>query len=306
MSKLLASSCFGLGVIFLLGCQPLGPEEEEEDLPAVPIAADDAPRELAEQICGNLFACECAISAGYVDQADCVAQQTAQIEMNMGTVLDGGGSWNAECAGEMVKTWSKWDCNGVTTALHDASFDPKLCPVLKGNLGPGAECWNMGIVDPCREGLSCMGGSCIESPSVPVPVGGVCEIQWETLPCEAGSYCTWMANSEQRICVARPHLGDSCNPDDDVLCGLPSYDLICDPPTGTCIAAPTTGEPCFEQYLLCGPGNYCDGGKDFTCQPRRELGDGCGADAVCPVDASCIGNICTADAAAVCNLVNLL
>ncbi len=39
-------------------------------------------------------------------------------------------------------------------------------------------------------------------------------------------------------------------------------------------------------------------------QERFELGDSCGADAVCPVDASCVSSVCIADPAAVCNLAS--
>lgn len=298
MSKLLVSTCVGLGVMFLLGCQPIA--EEEEDLPATPIAVDDAPRALAEQICGDLFSCECPGSAGYADEAACIEQQTAQIQLDLDALLDGGGSWNDQCAGELAKTWSKWECLGSQTANHQSPYDPRVCPVVKGNLGLGADCWTMNLGDNCREGLACIDQICIESPTFPVPIGGVCEYQWETLPCEPGSYCNRNAESGQVRCVARPVAGDACNAN-DYLCGSSAYDLICDPASSTCVPAPGAGDPCFDQFL-CGPGTYCDGGKDFTCQPKQELDDSCGADAVCPVDTSCIGNICTTDGAAVCNL----
>lgn len=302
MSKLLASTCVGLGVMFLLGCQPITADpDEEDDLPAVPIAEEDAARVIAEQICANLFACECQVSVTFADEAACVEQQTASIEVELDAVVDGG-SWNAECAGQLVKTWSKWDCYGWGTAMHESSYDPRVCPIIKGNKGPGAECWAMNYGDDCREGLSCIDQICIDSPTFPVPLGGVCEYQWENLPCAAGSYCGWNGDSPNRTCVAIPQAGDPCDPN-DYLCGSASYDLFCDPGTATCTLAPGAGEPCFDQFL-CAAGNYCDGGKDFSCQPRRELGDSCGADTVCPVDASCISNICTADPAAVCNLIN--
>ncbi|KIG11998.1 hypothetical protein DB30_02150 [Enhygromyxa salina] len=288
-------------MLFLLGCQPTDPEAKDEDEPAVPIEADDAARALAEQICGDLFSCECANSTAFVDQADCVEQKTEQVQQDLDAILESG-TWNAECAGELAKTWTNWECHGPLTAQHESPYDPRACPVVKGTQGPGADCWTMGLGDTCSPGLACIDQVCIEAPTFPVPIGGVCEYQWETLPCEAGSYCAWNGG-EQAICVARPQAGDPCNPNNEYLCGSSSYDLICDQSSATCIAAPGTDEPCFDGFL-CGPGNYCDGGKDTTCQPRRELGQGCGADAVCPVDASCVANICTANAPAVCSLIN--
>ncbi|PRQ00419.1 Dickkopf N-terminal cysteine-rich domain-containing protein [Enhygromyxa salina] len=303
MPKLFVSTCVSFGVVLLLGCQPTTSEPgEDEDLPAVPVEAEDAAQVMAEQICGDLFECACANTAAFLDQADCVERETEQLQIEFDTMLADGATWNAECAGELSKTWTKWACHGPTVAQRQSSYDPRVCPIVKGNLGLGANCFRLRIGDPCREGLACIDQICVESPTLPVPIGGVCELQWETLPCESGSYCAWNGEG-QPTCVAVPQAGDPCDPAQDYLCGLSSHDLICDESTATCVSAPTTGEPCFDQFL-CGPGNYCDGGKDFTCQPRRELGDGCGADAVCPVDASCVSNICTADQPAVCNLIN--
>jgi hypothetical protein len=300
MTKLLASTWVGLGVMFLFGCQTITPDDEDQ--PATPIEVDDAPRALAEQICASMFTCVCPGSTAYADEAACVEQQTERIQLELDTLLDGG-SWNAACAGELAKTWSEWACSGWDTAMYTSTYDARVCPIIKGNLGLNADCWTMNLGDSCREGLSCIDQICIESPTLPVPIGDVCEYEWETLPCEAGSYCDWNNGGEASTCVARPEAGDPCSPTSDYLCGSSAYDLICDPDSATCISAPSEGEPCFDQFL-CGPGTYCDGGQDFTCQPRKELGDGCGADAVCPVDASCLNAICTADAAAACNLQN--
>ena len=292
-----------LAALALVACKPT--DGEPDDKPATPIESTDASTVLAEQLGAQLVTCECDVSGGYTDQAECVSEQKAVLDQLIDANIEGGATWDAQCAGELSKSIDQWSCLGPTQANFASSFDPRACPLLQGTQPEGSECNSGVLLDPCAAGLSCLAGLCVPSPQIPVPVGSPCEYMWDQLPCESGSWCAYDSNSDIRVCQALPALGDPCNPNEDYLCGPSSNDLICDFASSTCIAAPGEGEPCFDQFL-CGPGTYCDGGKDFTCQPRRELGQGCGADSVCPVDAACINNICTADAAFVCSAPNWL
>lgn len=278
-----------------LACKPTETDDDGEH-PATPIEAEDAPTQLAEQICAQLFECSCA--SGYADEASCVETQSQLIAARIDTVLDAGGSWDPACAGQLAKTLHEWACLAPTMASQASAFDSRSCPLLRGTVAAGMDCSHDVLGDDCADGLMCIAGVCVTPPTLPVPRGELCNYDWETLPCESGSYCGWDDNYEQRICRALPKAGDACT---EYLCGPQANDLICE--ANTCVPAPGAGEPCFDGYL-CGPGTYCDGGQDFTCQPRREIGDGCGADTVCPVDASCVGNICEADPAAVCSAPN--
>jgi hypothetical protein len=289
--------------LVLLGataCKTADGTDGGDDQPAEPIEVDDAAEVLAQQICAQLFTCECPNTLDYADQADCVATMSAEIGGQIDSALSAGGIWDAECAGDLAEAMSDWECLGPDVAAATASFSPLLCPVLKGNVGLNGNCNRSTLGDDCQVGLLCLNQVCIEQPTLPVPIGGVCG--YDDLPCVSGSYCDWDDSYNVRICHASPAAGDACA-QDNYPCGPQSNDLICSE-AGICEPAPGEGESC-EAALLCAPGLYCDGGQDFTCQPRRELGDGCGADAVCPVDASCISNICEADPAAVCNAVNL-
>ncbi|WP_146155190.1 hypothetical protein [Enhygromyxa salina] len=301
MSTLRTLITAGVATLTLLGCKPPGGDGDEGDgdEPATPIELDDAPALLAEQVCAQLFACSCPSAVGYEDEAECVATKTAEIEVMIDPIIGTGGTWSAECAGELAQTWSQWACLGPTSASREASYSSRTCPIVKGTLALGADCSVSGLGDNCQPGLACIDQVCVESPTFPIAVGGVCEYNWDTLPCESGAICDWNEDYTQRTCQTLPQAGDSCT--GNSLCGPAANDLICNGETATCEPAPGVGEPCFQEFL-CGPGTYCDGGKDFTCQPRVELGDGCGADAVCPVDASCVGNLCVADAAAVCGI----
>jgi hypothetical protein len=272
---------------------------DDGDQPATPIEADEAAEVLAQQICAQMFTCECP-NNDYVDEADCVASVSAELAAIIDPTLAAGGSWDAECAGNMAKAMRDWECLGPDLAAATSSFSPLICPILKGNVGLNGECGRSSLGDDCQPGLLCLNQTCIEEPTLPVPIGGVCG--YDNLPCADGGYCEWDQNYNVRICHASPTAGDTCV-DDNYPCGPASNDLICSD-AGICEPAPGEGESC-DGTFVCGPGLYCDGGQEFTCQPRRELGDGCGGDAVCPVDAACINSICEADPALVCNASSL-
>lgn len=295
----LALSSFAL--LGASACKPVDePDDDGSDQPAMPIDSDEAADVLAQQICAQVFACECPNSLDYVDEPECVASETADIAARIDAVLAAGGSWDPECAGQLAKAMSDWECAGSTTAAQQTSFSPLTCPVLKGVLAVNSNCNRSSLGDDCQAGLLCLSGICVEAPPLPLTVGQECG--WDDLPCESGSYCDWdTTNFDIRICQAIPEAGDACS-EGQYLCGPAANDLVCE--AGTCTPTPGEGESCME-YNMCAPGLYCDGGQDFTCQPRQELGEGCGADAVCPVDASCVANICEADPAVICNAPTL-
>jgi hypothetical protein len=295
-SRLLASLTF---MTILLGCKP----EDEQEQPAAPVVADDAAETFARQICNSLFTCTCTNAPNYASIEVCVDQLSADFQAQIDELLANGASWNAECAGQLVAAWSSWECLGPNHAFAQAPFDPRVCPIIKGDVAPGGDCDPSQLGDDCRDGSVCVSGVCVTT-TVPVPLGVTCEYDWQQLPCEAGSYCGYDPALSERVCKPLPVLGDSCTLDDGYLCGPGSLGLVCNYETLRCEAMPAIGEPCFEGFQ-CGPGTYCDGGKDFTCQERFELGDGCGADAVCPVDASCENSVCQADPAAICSMVDI-
>jgi hypothetical protein len=292
-SRALTSLC--LVVASLLGCKTA----DEQEQPS-PVTADEAAGVFARQICASLYTCACAPE--FASEDECVDQLSAQYQARIDELLGWGVSWNADCAGQMVASWSKWQCLGPNQARAEALYDARVCPIVKGALEDGFECSPFSIGDECSAGSVCVSGICVAT-QVPVPIGSTCEYDWQELPCAAGSYCGYNNTDGGRICKSQPAAGDACETAEGITCGLPSQGLVCPFETLVCEPAPSVGEPCFEGFY-CGAGNYCDGGLDFTCQERFELGDGCGADAVCPVDASCIGSICEADTPAACALEN--
>lgn len=291
--RTLTSTLLALTVI---GCKTEQPPEEQ---PPAPLAVEDAAEQLARQICAGLFACSCS-ATGFDGEDACVDQLSADFQSQIDDLLAWNGSWNAECAGQLLAAWSDWECLGPVSARRQANYDARVCPVVKGTLAAGDPCIASQIGDECGEGSVCVAGVCIDT-DVPVPLGSECEFDWQELPCAADSYCGYGSDGESRTCLALPVAGDPC--DGGYQCGPSSLNLVCDYDTQTCVIGPAAGEPCHDG-ISCGPGLYCDGGKDFTCQERFELGDGCAADAVCPVDASCINNFCQADPPAVCSLGN--
>ena len=274
-------------------CKP-APEEEP---PPPPLARDAAAEAFAEHICAAIYACECGNAIE--SEAACVAELTGEFQAQIAERSQTAPIWDEECAGALMAAWSDWGCQGQTAVMSEVEFSLAECPVMKGSQPVGADCNDFPLGDTCEVGLSCVAGVCVQSP-VPVPVGQQCGFDWDELPCVAGAYCTYVSDVAVQICEALPQAGDPCDPNADYLCGPSSNDLYCDV-SGTCEPAPRAGEPCFDGFL-CGPGLYCDGGQDFTCLPKAEIGGGCGGDAVCPTDASCIGNVCEADPALACSL----
>lgn len=292
-----------LALLGALACKTAEPTDDGDDQPAVPIEAEDAAQVLAEQICAQMYTCECPNNIEYyANQTECVIVETSEIQNAIDGALANGGTWDPVCAGDLAKALRDWECMGQTMAMRESTFSPVLCPVLKGSGGLANECYQTALGDTCQAGLTCLEGVCIETPTLPVPSGQQCYYGY--VPCAAGTYCDWHPSGDGMICQDLPVAGEACNPNDQYLCGPQSEDLICDIDSSTCIPSPGEGESC-EEYTLCQPGLYCDGGKGFTCQPRQELGEGCGGDPVCPVDASCVNSICTADPAAVCNAYSL-
>lgn len=270
------------------------------DKPADPIPADEAPQRLAEQICAQLFECDCNNAGDYASEAECVTQKALDIGNAMDEVAAMGGSWSPQCAGELAQAWSEWGCLGDVAAQAEATFIIRACELTHGELPLGSSCYHGSFGDECSPGLACVDGSCREAPTFPVPEGGVCEYDYENLPCEEGTYCAWAPADTLRYCSEPPEAGQSCA-ESNAQCGPTSLGLYCNYDTQRCAEMPQIGESCAMTFQ-CRPDAYCDGGKDMTCQPRQEIGLGCSNNAVCVPDAICQDNICTAGEAAVCGL----
>ncbi len=298
MSTLRSLTLVCFAGLSLLACRPA-----EGDEPPAPVSVDDGAQALAAQICAGLFECSCAEVELYADEAQCVQILRVEFQAAIDEELVTGGTWDEACAGQLVATWSDWACLGPSAAFDVARFDARECPVLKGTGAPAAPCSISALGDSCSPGLSCAAGECIED-EIPVPIGQPCEYQWDQLPCASGGYCTYDNVAGERLCKAIPKLDDPCDPAEDLLCGPSGLELVCNAASSTCEYAPGIGEPCFEGFL-CGPGAYCDGGEDFTCQALFEVGETCAANAVCMTDASCVDGVCTDQPAQTCDLAYL-
>jgi len=282
-----------LAAAALFACEPANPEPA----PPPPIESADAALLFAEQICDSLYACDCSINHIFASQAACVTFRRDEYQALIDLLLQDG-TWDADCAGRMREAWARWQCMGPSAASQDEFYDPLTCPIIKGTAGVDEPCERTALGDLCAPGLQCLANVCVDV-SLPVAIGDVCRFSWQNLPCVDGAFCAYNFETALDICVASPAPGDSCS--DTGQCGIAADGLVCDNSVGICEVAPGPGEPCADQNT-CAPGNYCDGGKDFTCQPKFGIGDGCSANAVCPVDATCQSNVCTAVEAAVCVL----
>jgi hypothetical protein len=293
MTTLRTLTCVSFAAAALLACEPVTPEPT----PPPPVESADAAQLFAEQICGNLYACDCSSNHVFDSQAACVTSKRDNYQELIDLLLQDG-TWNADCAGRMREAWVRWDCAGPYAASQDTFYNPFTCPIVKGSLGIDEACQRTVLGDLCAPGLECLGSKCVEM-SLPIPIGAPCWSSWLNLPCADGGFCAYDYQVNDYVCVATPALGDSCA--ETGRCELSTTGLYCDNNVGICELAPGPGEPCTAQNT-CAPGNYCDGGKDFTCHPQFEIGDGCSVSAVCPADAACRNNVCTPVDAAICDL----
>ena len=268
--------------------------------PADPIPADEAPQVLAEQICEQMFSCACDNTGSYTNEAECVTEKSAEIAELMDEFANDGRSWSPQCAGELARVWSKWGCLGNAAALAEASHIARTCELTHGTKLVGEECYHNDFGDECSPDLACIDGMCRDAPTFPVPKGGVCQYDYERLPCEEDTFCGWNADGGVRYCRKPAKVGDSCG-QADLECGPASMGLYCNHSTSRCETIPGVGESCASTFQ-CQPDAYCDGGQDMTCQARQPIGSGCSTDAVCVADARCEDNICTPGSARVCNL----
>ncbi|GEM_PF-3926671 len=303
MSITRALSCLTLAAGLSLGCA-LTTEEDDADADAEtgaetaaePLTEADAAAALAEQLCHQQFSCACSVLQ-YNDEATCIAAETAAIQVLIDEGVAEGGQWDEVCAGQLLQARADWGCLGPEAVANMEIPDITECPLTRGRATFGQPCSWEHLGDSCRPDLACYGGVCNTPPTLPVSIGEPCTLSWQDLPCESGSYCRF-GSANERICVPDPQLGDTCDPTKNSSCGPQKFELVC-PDGGVCESTPGEGLPCTFGSQ-CAPGFYCDGGKDFTCQARFEVGDSCAANTVCPTDAWCLDNICVGAEAKIC------
>ncbi len=146
----------------------------------------------------------------------------------------------------------------------------------------------------CGEGKLCSFDTytCVEVGSLPVALGGVCQVDSFQLPCTDGLLC--LSNEDgSRTCQAPAKLGDPCP---DYSC--PGADLNCNFDTFICESNAGVGESCLG--VSCAEGLYCDGGQDSTCVAQYGPGEGCASSVVCAENGQCINNFCQEPAPLVC------
>lgn len=285
-------------------CKPAA-DTADDEVEAQPVEVDEFAAEAAATVCAQLFECSCGDNLAtepveplpWPDEAACVAEKQAEFQAMLDELLVTGGSFSPECGGEYIAGFARLRCDSAYdyAAGGGGYFQPRLCPLVVREQALGSSCTvnYAGMLDDCGAGKLCgpETQTCVPIDPLPVAEGRICEVEYIQLPCADGLVCEYFDG--ERICTAPLALGDAC-PDYDCY----SDEWVCHPDELTCVAPAGLDESC--QLLPCGPGLYCDGGKEFTCQAEFEYGHGCVNDNVCAEGGGCINNYCTAPPPAIC------
>lgn len=188
-----------------------------------------------------------------------------------------------------------------------------------GSCADGLRCGAAGVCvtaaqegQPCRESSECARGRCSED--------DVC-VTAHHLGCGCASDAECPIDVSRCVagaCVARPMLGEACDPDGAPCFGSACYDGACGPirdgdtcfrtsecvegltcsndfsGPGRCGAPRAEGERCGPDLAgACGPGLDCTTGAAPVCAPPAEIGESC-ADRDCVSGAMCQDNRCVA------------
>ena len=268
-----------LVAITALGCV-IGPRE---------VLSDDAPQEVADIYCEQMFECDCPEGRLFADRGECrnstrdriqaVFDAAADVESSLDTEL----LYDATCLGDFVGTVEGLGCDSATN--DDDDCEPP-CNIFHGTrqLGESCSTFDQGFTD-CAKGLACA-GTCF------APCGGAAEVgqSCASRPCNEGLFC-----DASDACVELPGAGEPCTGrcDEGSFCGTPDP---MNPAVSECIPLAADGQPCMG-HLECASG-HCPVG---SCAPLPGQDEACPAD-LCADGLSCVNEMCVRGGAAICLL----
>jgi hypothetical protein len=284
------------------------------------IAVEAACRAMIERICSAWRTCDpLQFEDQYGSEALCMTEATKACVAEAG--LPGASSYaeQTQACGDAMAADGRFTCRGFFRYQYEGFLGCRgkgTFPTTAGCLG-GFQCAS-GV---CRfRDLGCgkcadevpLGGTCDRAASSACVLGTTCFTSTTTattctaLVDEGGDClrkpCHWDLVCLSNKCVARPDVGEACDPRRACLPGR-----VCDPSTNRCtLVTPLgPGEPCGfldDSGVLrsCVHGYRCTKPEKFsptaTCVPATKLGEPCAADAspetACEPDLFCIGGSC--------------
>ncbi|MFO7564161.1 MAG: hypothetical protein R6X02_16060 [Enhygromyxa sp.] len=207
---------------------------------AQPIPEEELPDATAEALCELLFGCSCD-NPNYADEAACVDTRRTTASEEQLAAQAAGLIYDEQCAGDLLALAEGQGCAPQVTLSCDS-----FCAVYHGQQGADEPC-TMPVEDQptwsdCAPGLWCVAGTCVDA----------------------------CGNDEAGL-----GLGEMCRDDEGQSLGSCAEGLWCELESGTCIALPDVGEPCYGGEV-CGPGAICDwSGDEAVCVPIPGQGEAC-------------------------------
>ncbi len=242
---------------------------------------------MAAILCMAHVGCDCpARTHDTVDS--CRHALNMDFESVRSAAQDRGLVYDGACLGQLESAVAALGCDLEADALVDAELlGAGRCAVYHGDRQLGQSCEALAsYASDCAQRLACWGGQCVvpcEAASLgarAIPYGFACAPgesavgyggRCEVLPssatgcgaggCGPGTYCANPLGEEVPMCAPQREVGETCDPTEG---DAPCRDGLCE--QGTCIAAPTAGEPCVADR--CGDDLRCDAG---TCGPLPEI-----------------------------------
>ncbi|HLT35301.1 MAG TPA: hypothetical protein VK034_03425, partial [Enhygromyxa sp.] len=273
MTRTLIGSLTVLGfVVALTACKTDG-SGNDVGIIAEPIPEEELPEQSAGALCELIFGCSCE-SPNYPDEPSCVETRSDLLNQEQLAAQAAGLTYDAQCAGDLLALAEADGC-ATQVALDCDTF----CAAYHGDLGVDQPCMTPVDTQPtwsdCAQGLWCIASAC-QNPcgaaQTFLGVGEACrDAEGQSLGvCDPGPglFCDF----ETGTCIALPGIGEPCYGSE--VCGVGA---TCDWSTGEaiCVALPGAGEACTYE---CDAGLYCDGvdGQEGTCVTLPGEGQPCG------------------------------
>jgi len=236
-----------------------------------PIPEDELADRAATTLCHQAFVCDC--NSIYADESACIAGERPDIEGDVAEAMAMGLTYDAACAGQTLGFYESLGCDSIEPTDPAAldSVCALTCTIYHGDIPEGQPCLSTsgGGFSNCAAGLMCDG------------------------TCQASIF--------EEICSPLQS-GQTCF--DGMNLQLCDFDLLCDVlNTGTCIVAPTNGQPCYAGQV-CALGFYCDmTGPNPVCATAPGLGGDCSMNGGACAEGTCVNGLCATSDPLICEVV---
>ena len=128
------------------------------------VSEDRAPEVFADEICGDVFACDCD-PPPYATEEECRAEAEANFLGLQAAGVAAGLTYDPVCAGAVIDVYGSFNCQSTVTDTEGLRLfcDILTCPIYHGEADAGDPCLDYdGGLSDCARGLACVDGFCVD------------------------------------------------------------------------------------------------------------------------------------------------